>query len=197
MQKAIYILLTVLYVIGLIGINSTYVDFFKQISPLQILSCSFLVFAFAKDQKTLFLKLLIVSVLGFAIELIGVSKGFPFGDYFYGANLGPKLWGVPLVIAINWSILIYSAKLISTRLTKNSFIQAFITATLIVVLDFFIERVAMDLDFWHWTNGIAPIKNYCSWFLIGFSCSYVFNKIESNFLAELNFALMLVFFILL
>ena len=39
-------------------------------------------------------------------EAIGVNTGLLFGTYEYGANLGFKIFGVPLIIGVNWTVLI-------------------------------------------------------------------------------------------
>src|SRR5205085_950587 len=43
--------------------------------------------------------------LGFAIELVGVRTGRPFGRYRYGDGLGVKLGGVPLLAAAAWALM--------------------------------------------------------------------------------------------
>src|SRR4051794_1429617 len=50
--------------------------------------------------------LLVVSAgIGFAAEAIGTTTGVPFGDYTYAGSLGPRLFGVPLVIPLAWTMM--------------------------------------------------------------------------------------------
>ena len=42
----------------------------------------------------------------FALEVVGAATGLIFGPYTYGRTLGPQLFGVPLLIAFNWLIVI-------------------------------------------------------------------------------------------
>ena len=53
-----------------------------------------------------------IACLGFFIEVIGVKTGFIFGSYYYGAAMGIKILAVPLLIGLNWSILVYSTSLV-------------------------------------------------------------------------------------
>ncbi|MBK7882949.1 MAG: carotenoid biosynthesis protein [Chitinophagaceae bacterium] len=50
--------------------------------------------------------LLICVCIGIAVEIIGVKTGFLFGNYSYGIVLGPKIQSVPILIGINWFIII-------------------------------------------------------------------------------------------
>jgi putative membrane protein len=50
------------------------------------------------------------------------------------------------------------------------------TASLMTVLDIFIEPVAIHLDYWHWKGMIIPVSNYMAWFAISFLLSYLFVK---------------------
>ncbi|MEV4491954.1 carotenoid biosynthesis protein [Micromonospora coxensis] len=54
---------------------------------------------------------------GFAIEALGVATGFPFGNYDYSGELGPKLAGVPLIIPLAWTWMAWPAWLAAVRLT--------------------------------------------------------------------------------
>jgi uncharacterized membrane protein len=56
-----------------------------------------------------FARLLAASVTGFAAEAIGVRYGFVFGDYNYTGELGPQLFGVPLVMTCAWMALVVYA----------------------------------------------------------------------------------------
>ncbi|GAA5183894.1 hypothetical protein GCM10023322_24190 [Rugosimonospora acidiphila] len=55
---------------------------------------------------------------GLAVEALGVRTGFPFGRYAYSGALGPRLFGVPLVIPLAWAWMAWPAWLAAARLTR-------------------------------------------------------------------------------
>jgi len=55
-----------------------------------------------------YISLIAVSIIGFLIEVIGVKTGYIFGRYYYGQSLGYHLLSVPLLIGLNWGVLLYS-----------------------------------------------------------------------------------------
>lgn len=52
---------------------------------------------------------LIAWAISWFCEFIGHNYGWFFGDYKYTETLGPRLGGVPLLIIVTWSVVIYSA----------------------------------------------------------------------------------------
>ncbi len=102
-------------------------------------------------------------VMGMGAEWVGVHYGFPFGNYAYGANLGPKLDGVPYLIGVNWAVLTLASAGIADRVTKNNGLRVVLGAFLMVLLDLAIEPIAPLFDYWTFENG-APIQNYNAWF---------------------------------
>ncbi len=53
-----------------------------------------------------------VFMTGMVVEWIGVHNDWLFGSYYYGNNLGPKIYGVPLLIGVNWLTLLLQLSLI-------------------------------------------------------------------------------------
>jgi uncharacterized membrane protein len=77
--------------------------------------------------------------------------------------------------------------------------QAVAGAFLMVLLDFFIEPIAVELDFWSWQHGHIPFQNFLAWFIISFALLIVFHRIEidkKNPIAFPFYAIQLLFFIL-
>src|SRR6187200_2863197 len=107
-NRALFIAL-LFHVSGLIGILFTQQkDWFIQHTALNLLLMAVLLFI-TQQQKNLqfFLFFGITFIAGFCVELIGVNSAAFFGNYNYGDALGAKVFGVPLVIGINWFIIIY------------------------------------------------------------------------------------------
>ena len=44
-------------------------------------------------------------------------------------------------------------------------------------VDLLIEQVASQMDYWHFSNGIAGIQNYIGWFIISFFTSVGINSL--------------------
>jgi len=137
-------------------------------------------------------------VLGsYLIEVIGVETGFPFGGYEYGAMLGLKIFGVPLVIGFNWLLLTYAGLCLGRLLFKNQFLQCLAGAAFIVLLDLHIEGVAPKLDYWEFHNTFVPIENYLSWFVLCFLFQYLLLKsspVFKNRVAPFTFVFMFLYF---
>ena len=103
----------------------------------------------------------------FLLEAIGVKTGLIFGNYSYGNVLGPKLLSVPLLIGVNWALIILGATIIAASITKNKIILPSLAGFLAVTFDFVLEPVALGLNYWSWEGGNIPIQNYLAWFVIG------------------------------
>ncbi len=99
-------------------------------------------------------------------EWIGIHYGILFGTYSYGANLGVKIDGVPVLIGINWALLTFITARIAQYVSKNNILQILLGATLMLILDYFMEQSAPRFDFWEFKDGVAPLKNYITWFLV-------------------------------
>ena len=53
-------------------------------------------------------------------EILGVNYGLIFGDYIYLDNLGYKVFGVPVIIGVNWIILTYISGSFSNYIFQNN-----------------------------------------------------------------------------
>ena len=170
--------------------------YFRALSPLNLLLSTGLILIMANQTKWQFyLAFLAAALAGFFVEVLGVKTEMIFGSYFYGKALGYKLFAVPLLIGLNWAVLLYSTAQLSKF--KNVFINAFFGALLMTILDFFIEQSASRFDFWYWKGAHIPIQNYIAWFLISFGLNLWVQKHFSqkdNFTAKAFYFVQLVFF---
>ncbi len=191
----------ILHTVGVIGLLSEYKELFLKLTSINLLISFIIVLLNQKEKnKHFILFCCIVFDLGFIIELIGVKTGFIFGNYNYGETLGFKLFDIPLIIGINWLLLIYCTGVMIEKVSENSITKSTIGALLLVFLDLLIEPVAIKYDFWAWENGIIPLQNYVAWFLISFIFLIIFNKLnfgKNNFVAKIFLAVQLIFFIVL
>ncbi len=152
---------------GIIGILSPAKDWFLMLTPLN-LGLSFLIIAinlkgFSKFTVHAFA---IPFLLGFLTEALGVNYGLLFGAYSYGANLGFKIMGVPLIICINWCMLTIVTADLAKFMTHNKWLRIGLGALIMTLLDVIIEVSAPRFDFWEFEGGIVPLQNYLAWFAI-------------------------------
>jgi bisanhydrobacterioruberin hydratase len=192
--KISILLLIAFYVSGIFGIllHIKTIDFLS-LTPLNLLVNMILLLLNHQNGTTKqWILFAIIILAGFCIELIGVNTGLIFGSYTYGKTLGLKLLGTPIIIGVNWLILTYSVVYTFSKNIQNKIILALISATILVLLDFLIEPVATNYDFWSWILIDIPFKNYIAWFIIGFVFTYIINHFKGQ--SKNNFAPYLLFF---
>lgn len=163
------IIIILFHAVGLIGFCIPVLrPLFLQLVPWHLLlMLAVVVLSHSNRNNQFALFVLIVFLLGFMAEWIGVHKGWLFGNYTYGKTLGLKLFNIPLMIGVNWFLLVYATgvTLQHSRL-KNRAMRILTGAAIMVMLDLLIEPVAIKFGYWSWTDNIIPIKNYGSWFLV-------------------------------
>lgn len=167
-------LLIIVYAVGAIGLLTPLKNFVAPLTPLTLLlSFGVLLYNHHQPNAKLWWVLSGVFLAGFGVEVLGVNTGFPFGVYSYGENLGPKIWGTPLIIGLNWALLIYcTAGLMVVHI--NPFIQALVGAAFMVLFDLALEPAAIELGFWSWQTANIPFSNYLAWFVIAYVMHIVF-----------------------
>ena len=114
-------------------------------------------------------------VVSFTVEAVGTATGVPFGPYTYGTVLGVHLLRVPVVIALNWVIVILGAVILSRRITSHPLTAALIAGAAATLFDFIMEPVAVALSYWTWHAPSIPIQNYAAWFGIAFAAALLYN----------------------
>ena len=187
------------HVAGAIGILFTpYKNWFIQNTPVNLLVMTVLLIITQKQKNVyFFLFILITFIVGFIVEYTGANTGLIFGHYSYGNILGVKLFGVPVIIGVNWFIVMYCAGVatqfyenkmlkrisekgmsINTNVQKISFV---IDASLLAVFfDWIIEPVAGKLGFWQWQGEVIPFYNYVCWLIISAVLLAFFQRLPFN-----------------
>jgi putative membrane protein len=117
------------------------------------------------DRRTV-LFALVVGALGYFVEVLGVWTGRVFGDYSYGEVLGFKLLNVPVLIGLNWSMLVFAIGVPLSRTSLPVWAKVLVGSLAMVALDLLIEPVAIHLGFWNWAQGTIPMQNYLAWGLV-------------------------------
>jgi putative membrane protein len=207
------------HIIGIVGILIFENKFIIKCTPVNLL-LSFLLLVWTQEKKNKYFYFFIVIcfVTGMLAEIIGVNTGMLFGDYSYGQVLGLKLFEVPLIIGVNWFIIIYccgsgihyilnelTGKLTDQSKTPAKSLKALSViidgASLAVAFDWLMEPVAIRLGFWKWNgNGSIPLYNYVCWFFISLLLLIVFHFWNFNKQSKFSVNLLLIqsmFFLLL
>ncbi|MEY2917245.1 MAG: hypothetical protein RIS73_959 [Bacteroidota bacterium] len=185
------------HTIGLIGIVFFKSNFILLATPANLL-LMFVLLIWTQEKKnySFWLFIALTVVLGIAIEIIGVNTKLLFGDYTYGNVLGFKIKSVPLIIGVNWFIIIYCCGIsINTLLMKaiNKIAAETATAptalkalsvivdgaTLAVFFDWLMEPVAVQLGYWKWAGQI-PFYNYLCWFTFSMVLLGIFHVLQFN-----------------
>ncbi|TAH03887.1 MAG: carotenoid biosynthesis protein [Sphingobacteriales bacterium] len=195
------LLIVLFHIIGCLGLsfNETR-PFFLGLVPFHILLMSGILFAnFAKAPNKTIYAAIIVFVAGYIIEVIGVKTGVIFGKYYYGNTLGFKVLSVPLIIGLNWFVVIFSVGGVLRSLLKSSkVLRTIIGAFILVGLDYLIEPVAVKFDYWSWENNIIPFQNYVGWFFVSLVMMAFYNYYDfkkTNTVYKTLFYAQLLFFI--
>ena len=168
-KRSAVIFFIIFYTVGFIGIIlPASRQFFIQLTPLTLLLSLFGLFLFHNariDFKTITV-FLIIGITGFAIEVAGVNSGLIFGEYTYGNTLGIKAFNTPLMIGVNWIILVYASFSLVLPLPVHPGLKILTASTIMVLYDIILERIAPALDMWHWEGGPIPHQNYLAWLII-------------------------------
>lgn len=191
-------IILIFYTVGIVGLMSSQRQSFLALSSFNLLLSAVCLWL---SYKQMLLKrgfdFLFIGIVGFSAEYIGVHTGILFGNYSYGANLGAKLFDVPLIIAVNWSMLSFVCCSLFVHFSNSPVVKAILSATAMTLLDVLIEPVAVSSDFWSWQNGEIPFWNYCCWWLISFPLHlFLFKRrtIEQNVVSVGLFVVLVVFF---
>ena len=195
-------IIVLFYVIGAVGaIIPSKSDWFLSLTPFNLLLTFSVVILAKKTSRLRFLLFLLLAfAVGIAVELIGVHTGMLFGNYTYGNNLGTKIWGVPIVIGLNWGIVAVAAASVSAAINIRTRLKPVISAVIMTTIDMLIEPIAHKTDFWYWENNIIPIYNFICWFVVGGVLQYIFHLLkldEKNKVYEVLLVTLITFFIVL
>ena len=125
------------------------------------------------------LSLLSLSAFGYAIETTGVATGFPYGPFYYGDSLGPKVAGlVPYLLPLSWVPLVLGAVAATAPIASTvpededvsrwrRVLWVLYAAVLLTLVDGVLDPGAASLGFWVWPEGGLyygiPVSNYFGW----------------------------------
>ncbi|PWJ53697.1 putative membrane protein [Quadrisphaera granulorum] len=121
--------------------------------------------------------------VGLLAEAVGVSTGFPFGDYAYAGTLRPQVLGVPAVVPAAWLMMAWPTML-AGRSVVDLLRRRFgpvphwaavpLAAWLLTAWDLSLDPQMVAAGHWSWEHpapalpGIPgiPLTNYAGWLLV-------------------------------
>jgi putative membrane protein len=118
--------------------------------------------------------LLVAGGGGLVAETVGVGTGIPFGSYSYAGTLGPAVLGVPMVVALAWTMMAWPAYLAGMRLGRSRSSRLLVGAAALASWDLFLDPQMVDAGHWRWADpspalpGVrtVPLTNYAGWILV-------------------------------
>ena len=179
-QDLIGFLIVAFHLVGMVGLSTeSYFSIFISLVPYNLLITFLLCCFYISFQKN-YKPMVLIAMIGFVIEVVGVKTGILFGEYYYGSVLGFKVLEVPLIIGLNWLVLSLATHSIMRVFLNNRFSIICTASLLMVLLDLLIEPVAIKLGFWTWDSSFVPLQNYIMWFFSAFIMQYVLIKFNSS-----------------
>jgi|TARA_B110000483_G_scaffold11233_1_gene13015 bisanhydrobacterioruberin hydratase len=190
----------ILHFVGIFGLHSIYSDSFASLTPLNLLVTFLLILPFKGNTSLrLIVFFMFTFALGMLVEIIGVQTGIPFGSYYYTSRMSLAVFGVPLMIGINWFLLTYGLISGVNYLAKDvSFIwKVLLCSALMTFMDLLIEPFAIKYQLWVWESAHVPIQNYIAWFVVSsiiFSLGFKIIPKERNRVAAFTIIVFFLFF---
>ena len=119
------------------------------------------------------------------------------GSYVYGNALGIKIFNTPVLIGLNWLILIYCTTAIVNHLFKEKVTRIILGSVMMVGYDLLLEYVAPVMAMWSWDTIYPGIRNFMMWFIISMVLHILFQAIDhriENKPARYLFLIQILFF---
>ena len=179
-EKISIFIIWLFHLSGILGIIYGNSDWFVSATPINLLISFILLLLNTELRFNIILLILFCFSFGMLAEILGVSYGLIFGNYNYGEVLGYKVFNVPIIIGVNWCVLVFITGTMSNLFFKNYWKKVLCGIILMIFMDILIEPIAPILDFWKFEGGIAKLQNYLGWFFVSFPMLILFHKLKPN-----------------
>jgi putative membrane protein len=187
------------YVVGVVGIATSQTLFITLFPFALVLSfLTMMLYDSSSSSSQAITCFSLIFLVSLVLEIIGVNTHQIFGSYSYGEALGFKLLHTPLLIGLNWVMLVYSSASLAQMFVKENWSQVIVASVFMVVYDFVLEQVAPFLQMWSWDQGVVPLKNYLDWFIIALLFQAILKRMRiktNNPVASAIFVAQFVFFV--
>ncbi|WP_231427744.1 MULTISPECIES: carotenoid biosynthesis protein [Pedobacter] len=202
-KKIAVAVIIIFHLVGLVGflIPVAQPYFMKMVPFHLLLMFAVIIFSYNANIKRLLLFVSGVFLCGYLVEVLGVHTGKIFGSYYYGDTLGYKIAAVPLLMGVNWVILIFSVgQMMKSFKIRNSILASLIGAVVLIIFDYFLEPVAMKFDYWQWDWHEIPGQNFVAWFIVSvilLKFYYALGLKQQKYIGITMFTSQLIFFVVL
>lgn len=197
-QQIATVIAVIFHCIGLIGILFYDSALFASLTPMNLLlSAGLLIYTQKEKNSHFFLFAAVCYVVGYVVEYLGVNHQLLFGEYRYLPSMGWQWKNVPLVIGVNWFIIMYGCGVTiqhflnfmwnklkdedQPRRANVGFFAIIIDGALLATFfDWIMEPIAVKLGYWEWLgDGTIPVFNYVCWFGISALLMLLFRLLSS------------------
>lgn len=110
----------------------------------------------------------------YAIEYVGLTTGWPYGEFHYLQDIGPAVAGVPIALPILFVPLVLNAVLLSVLLLRglgrSRLLRVVFALCILILIDLVLDPAAVAIGFWEYERGFyygVPLSNYVGWLLSG------------------------------
>lgn len=139
-----------------------------------------LLFALVDGSRTLGLRGIlsfaaVCVVIGNLVENLGVSRGIPFGHYYFTGVMGPKVFHVPILLGLAYIGMAYVSWMLACAILARQSWSHVVTISLLASFIMTAWDLAQDpvwstmLGAWVWRDGGrwfgVPVTNYVGWYL--------------------------------
>lgn len=191
-DKIIQTIIIIFFSVGIIG----HIVLLKPMVQITSLTLFFLIllistsnyfFLSKVDRKRFLIFVFMVFTITLIIEIVGVKTSLIFGRYHYPNILQPRIFGVPLIIGLNWVFVVLGSYALSCKLFGNVYLKIIMSAVFSVFFDFVMEPIAIKLQYWEWLDNVGlpskiiPFQNYLSWFVLSLIISYLIYKFKIHY----------------
>jgi putative membrane protein len=109
----------------------------------------------------------VVAVGTLALEWVGHTTGWPFGEYDYTGALVPQIGGVPVIVPLAWWAMAVPARDVPARLVSSRWARVALGAAALTAWDLMLDPQMVESGYWMWAadgpwRGI-PLSNYAGW----------------------------------
>jgi putative membrane protein len=167
-KRAVQVFFVIFYSVGIVGLSwPAYRELFIGLTPFALFLSfgAILLFHQGGDAFKHIVVFTGIAVVSFFVEVAGVQTQKIFGPYIYGSGLGLKVLETPLMIGLNWVLMVYCGAIIAQKLVSGSF-SVLLAATIMIMYDLVLEQVAPLMDMWSWQGDVVPFQNYGAWFVL-------------------------------
>jgi putative membrane protein len=166
------------------------------LTPIYLLLNMVLLYGRLGKRSGVLLMWVLAGSIGFVAELVGVHTGLLFGDYSYGTVLGPALFGVPILVAVLWALVMTTLWSVVPDSLGTRRIP--LVGFLAVLYDVTLEHFATRFGLWTWMGSI-PASNALGWFIVAVCIATLYHvkgyKLETNLLTKILLSTHTLFFL--